>query len=466
MAKLSRLVSDTLVYGVTTVLGRVLSWFLTPLYTHTIERAEVGEVSYLYSVIAVMLVVVTMGFETSYFRFAKDGDRDGLLRSLSLCVLAAGVVLTGMCWATGGGVWGLTGGIVALDAYNAVFFAELRYRGKSKAYALLRFASVVVVVGLTAFFLLWLRHRSAWGVDFGGMSAVSYIMLANLVGSAVCTAYFVPKAFSLRGGLSGEEMRGVMRYSLPLVGMGLLGMLNQNLDKLLMPVIIGGEEGMSTLGVYAANFKIGVLMAIFTQSFRLAFEPFVFKQGKDKKELYGPALKYFVHFGLLVFAGVTLFQKLIWELGVIDSSYEEGSVIIPVILVAELFYGVYYSLSMWYKMIDRTEFGVLMSGVGLAVNCGLLFLLTPRYGIMGAAVSVLVGYLVMMLMSFMLERRYYPVKYPLVEIGLTALGVFLTVFEAEWLNRSADFEGWWVRSLVAMAIVVLILLLSARSGRQ
>ena len=255
-------------------------------------------------------------------------------------------------------------GIVLLDSYNAIFFAELRYLRKSLAYALLRLGQVLVNVLLTVFFLFWLRHR---GGVFGSVDDITYMMLANLAGSLFSTLYFLPRIAAVMTEGDADILRKALVYSLPLVGMGFFGQANTNIEKILI------KHPLAALGIYAACYKIGVLMSIFTQSFRMAFEPFFFKENKEKakNDVYGVALKWFVYFGLFIFAGVMLFMPLLRNF--LPQSYFEGTAIIPWILIGQLFFGVYYSISLWYKLTDRTYWGIIMSTIGLAVNTALNF---------------------------------------------------------------------------------------------
>lgn len=415
---------------------------MMPLYVRVVSQSVYGTFSYVYSWIAILLVVVTLGFETGYFRFATDENRDRLLGTLSRKVLLLGALVVAFAAIFPGAAcslldfdFGPQSGtyavimavIVLLDSYNAIFFAELRYLRRSLAYALLRLGQVLVNVVLTVFFLFYLRHQ---GGLFSEVDDITYMMLANLAGSLFSTLWFGRRIVAVMPLSDRKLLRDALVYSLPLVGMGFFGQANTNIEKILIKHLDPSPDPLASLGVYAACYKIGVLMSIFTQSFRMAFEPFFFKENKDraKTDIYGPALKWFVYFGLFIFAGVMLFMPLIRL--ILPESYYAGTAIIPWILIGQLFFGVYYSLSLWYKLTDRTYWGIIMSAIGLSVNTALNFMLIPRMGYMGAAWSTFAGYAVMMVFTYVLGQHYFPVEYPvrrLLWVGLAVVAVVMGV---------------------------------------
>lgn len=478
MGKLKTLASDTVVYGLSTILSRLIGWLMMPLYVRIVSQQVYGTFSYVYSMIAILLVVVSLGFETGYFRFANDDNRDRLLGTLSNAVLAIGALLFGVCCFVPDACCTLLGfdfgsenalyllimmGIVLLDAYNSIYFAELRYLRKSLRYALLRLGQVLVNVALTCFFLLWLRdEKDLCGGYFTEVSDVTYMMLANLAGSLFATVVFAKRIVSVFTSLDFPMLKTALIYSLPLVGMGFFGTANTNIEKILIKMLDPSEQPLVALGIYAACYKIGVLMSIFTQSFRMAFEPFFFKQNKEveKTEIYGKALKWFVYFGLIIFAGVMLFLPLLKF--ILTESYYEGMSIIPWILIGQLFFGVYYSLSLWYKVTDRTYWGIILSCIGLTVNVCLNFALIPRIGYMGAAISTFVGYAVMMTVSYLLGQKFYPIDYPVLRLTVVGAAVCAVVIPSHWLLTGAAAGFWPVVSVLAFGIVCAILFFSER----
>ena len=314
---------------------------------------------------------------------------------------------------------------------------------------------MVVNVALTVFFLFWLRHRGGF---WSSVDDITYMMLANLAGSLFSTLYFLPRVAAVLTKGDRRLLRQALVYSLPLVGMGFFGQVNTNIEKILIKHLDPSASPLASLGVYAACYKIGVLMSIFTQSFRMAFEPFFFKENKEraKTDVYADALKWFVYFGLLIFAGVMLFLPAIRRF--LPESYYDGLVVIPWILMGQLFFGVYYSMSLWYKLTDRTYWGVIMSVIGLAVNTSLNFALIPLLGYVGAALSTFAGYAVMMLVSYFVGQRYYPVAYPVRRLLLVGLFCLSLTVGCCALTRGAAAWVWLPVACAALAAVVAVVL--------
>ena len=322
MGKLKSLAGDTIVYGFSTILGRLLNWLLTPFYLRTIVQTDFGVVVNIYSIIAVLLVVGTLGFETGYFRYVSDNNRNKLFDSLSAGVLVCGLLLTfilhvfrdSLCnWfeisSIEGNILLVTGLIVLVDSLNSIPFAQLRFENKSLKYAVLRLVQVAVTVVFNVLFLIVLKDQSFGWFHFSSGYSVFNILLANLLGSFIITVYFSPRYLKKQYDFRLLLFKQVFLYSLPLVGMGLFGMLNQNIEKIILVKLVRDQEAYKSLAIYGANYKIGVLMAIFTQSFRMAFEPFFFKESKQNAntDVYSKALKFFTIFGMLIYAFVLLF---------------------------------------------------------------------------------------------------------------------------------------------------------------
>ena len=466
MGKLKSLAGDTIVYGFSTILGRLLNWLLTPFYLRTIAQTDFGVVVNVYSIISVLLVVGTLGFETGYFRFVSENNRNKLFDSLSAGVLCCGLILTlflhffrdSLCnWFEISNIEGnillVTGLIVLVDSLNAIPFAQLRFENKSLKYAVLRLVQVIVTVVFNVVFLVVLKDQSFGWFHFTSGFSVFNILLANLLGSFVITLYFSPRYFKKQYHLSLLLFKQVFLYSLPLVGMGLFGMLNQNIEKIILVKLVRDQDAYKSLAIYGANYKIGVLMAIFTQSFRMAFEPFFFKESKqnDNTELYAKALKFFTLFGMLIYAAVLLFLPLVNQL--LTPEYYEGNKIIPFILLGQLFFGIYYSFSIWYKVTDKTYYGIILSFAGLTVNTLLNIWLVPVMGYMGAAISTFVGYFCMMALSYFLGNHYYPIQYP----ALRILGYILLVTVLVFVNDkiTSFVPEWWFISSTLFFLLIL-----------
>ena len=470
MGKLKSLAGDTIVYGFSTILGRLLNWLLTPFYLRTIVQTDFGVVVNIYSIIAVLLVVGTLGFETGYFRYVSDNNRNKLFDSLSAGVLVCGLLLTfilhvlrdSLCnWFEISGIEGnillVTGLIVLVDSLNSIPFAQLRFENKSLKYAVLRLVQVAVTVVFNVLFLIVLKDQSFGWFHFSSGYSVFNILLANLLGSFIITIYFSPRYFKKQYDFSLLLFKQVFLYSLPLVGMGLFGMLNQNIEKIILVKLVRDQEAYKSLAIYGANYKIGVLMAIFTQSFRMAFEPFFFKESKQNAytDVYSKALKFFTIFGMLIYASVLLFLPLVNKL--LTPEYYEGNKIIPFILLGQLFFGIYYSFSIWYKVTDKTYYGIIMSFAGLTVNTILNIWLVPIIGYMGAAISTFVGYFLMMSLSYFLGNYYYPIHYPALRILGYIIFISTLVYLNDWVS-SIFPSFWFLFSCLSLMIILGVVL--------
>ncbi|TAJ11224.1 polysaccharide biosynthesis protein [Marinilabiliaceae bacterium JC017] len=471
LSKVRKLAGDTIIYGSSTILGRLLNWLLTPFYIRTLTQADFGVVVNIYSYIAIFLVLNTLGFETGYFRFADKGNSKKLKDSLTFGVFIVAVLFTliasffGQSFSNWMGI-GTNGYqilmmavlIVGLDSLNSIPFAEHRFNNKSLVYSFYRLMQVCITIVFNLFFLVLCPYLIKCGYNipswiFNEENRLFYVFFSNLIGSAVVFLCFLPNYFKGKLEIQKQLLLKVSKYSFPIVIVGLFGMVNQNLDKVLMPHLIKSSDPFKELAIYGANFKIGVLMALFTQSFRLAFEPFFFKEGKERasRELYAQVLKYFVIFGMLIFVGILLFMDVINI--ILTPEYYEGNRIIPLILLAQLFFGIYYSLSLWYKLTDKTYFGAIISAAGLGTNfiCNLIFV--PSMGYIGAAISVFLGFFIMVIMSYFTGQKYYKVPYPVGKILLYIISGIVVVYVASYLNP----VNMMVRYLLKACIFIVYL---------
>ncbi|MBP5259806.1 MAG: polysaccharide biosynthesis C-terminal domain-containing protein [Paludibacteraceae bacterium] len=436
MSEVKTLAKETAVYGLSSILGKFLNWCLVPLYTYTLATsADYGIVTNMYAWTAFCLVILTYGMETGLFRFVNDARENPdnvygtILTTVSVTSLlfAAGVSLASRQVASWLGYGGhpeyvvMMAVTVSIDAVAAIPFAHLRYRKKSLAFAALKLVFVVLNIAFNLFFLVLcpylLKTHPDWVAWFDPTYGVGYVFLANLLSTVLQTCCLLPLLGLRKFRYDGALLRRVLRYSLPLLLLGIVGIINQTVDKMLMPFLFGSlEEGQAQLGVYGACFKVAMVMMMFTQAFRYAYEPYVFAKNKDadSRQAYADTMKFFVITSWLIFLGMMAYLNVLKY--IIRQDYWEGLSIVPVILVSYIFQGIYFNLSMWYKLIDRTYFGALMSLVGCVIDVTLLLVLVPRMGYMGAAVAALCAYFSIMLLSYFLGQKYMPVPYPLMSM--------------------------------------------------
>lgn len=434
MAGIGSLAKDTAVYGISSIVGRFLNWCLVPLYTIMFPAEEYGVVTYVYSVVALALIILTYGMETGFFRFANhDKWKDpmtvystsliSLATTSTLFVIAVACFLgpvTHVMECDGHSSYVMMMAVcVAIDAFLAIPYSYLRYRKRPMRFATLRLINIGINIGLNLFFILlcpklqqWCPAAVSWFYrpDFG----IGYIFLSNLIASAVNLVMMVPELRGFTWRFDRRLLREMLVYSAPLLVLGVAGVMNQTIDKLLYPSLVSNPaEAMTGLGIYGANYKVAIVMVMFIQAFRFAYEPFIFSQAKEqgasKLKAYSDAMKYFVLFALMLFMGVMFYLDILKYF--IAPSYFSGLKVVPVIMMAELFFGIFYNLSLWYKLTDRTIWGMWFSLFGLAVTVTLNVILVPRIGYMGCAFAALCSYGLMMIASYIIGRRKYPIDY-------------------------------------------------------
>ncbi len=473
MSKLKSLAGETVVYGASTIVSRLLAWLLMPFYIRTLDPELFGGVANIYSYISVVLVLLTFGFETGYFRFITKENRNDLLKSLSFFIIIASVLFVLFVYIFSSPIERLLGNeylsgkifrygaiIVAIDAIISLPFADLRYRNKKMFYAGLRFFQVLLNIVFNVFFLVVCPYLLSLGYDgieliFDSNNRLKYVFISNILSSGLIGIYLIPVLFKRVGNFDFAHVKDVFKYSGPIMIVGLFGMLIQNVDKILMPKLIP-DNPMKALGIYSANFKIGVLMMLFIQSYRLAFEPFFFKEGKENasKELYATILKFFVIFGILIYVGVLMFLDIINNF--LLPEYFSGNVIIPYVLMGQLFFGIYYSLSLWYKLTDRTIYGAYISGFGALIVIVLNLVLVPSIGYIGAAISSLVCFVLMTILSYYYGQKFYLIKYPIKSIVFYLLSGIMLVIVVNKIQLSNDIFLLAVKAFIFVSYLATI----------
>mgnify|MGYP003003560488 FL=1 len=450
MSEVKSLAKDTAIYGMSSIIGRFLNWCLVPLYTIMFPPADYGIVTNLYAWVALLLILLTYGMETGFFRFANhERYSDPMevystsLTSLAvsstaffvlLCVFITPVSRMMECEGRPSFVL-LMGAAVALDAFTAIPFSYLRFRHRAMRFALLRIVNIALNIALNLFFILlcpWL-----WRVCPGTISwfydptfGVGYIFLANFITSLLNLVLLMPELRGFKWKFNTKLWREMLIYSYPLLILGVAGIMNQTIDKIMLPSLVADKStAMQQLGIYGANYKIAIVMVMFIQAFRFAYEPFIFAQskerGEDRLQSYRDAMKWFVIFSMIIFMGVMFYLDVLRYF--ISPKYFSGLKVVPIIMIAEFFFGVFFNLSLWYKLTDRTYWGAYFSLFGLAVTIPFNLLLVPVWGYMGCAVAALICYTLMMVASYAVGRVKYPIGYNVPRLLLyffLALGLY------------------------------------------
>lgn len=480
MAGVKSLMKDTAIYGVSSIVGRFLNWCLVPLYTIMFPVAEYGVVTYVYSVVALALIILTYGMETGFFRFANHDRWKNPMEVYSTALISLGVTSTLFVAAVLLFLGPVTRWMeceghpsyvvimavcVAIDAFTSIPFSYLRYKKKPVRFATLRLVNIGLNIGLNVFFILacpalmkTVPGTVSWFYDPG--FSIGYIFLANLIASVVTLFMLVPELTGFKWTFTGKLWREMLRYSAPLLVLGVAGIMNQTIDKILYPSLVSDPaEAMEGLGIYGANYKIAIVMVMFIQAFRFAYEPFIFAQSKERGETkyqaYRDAMKFFVIFALLIFMGVMFYIDILKYF--ISPRYFSGLKVVPIIMMGELFFGIFFNLSLWYKLTDKTIWGMWFSLLGLAITIGLNVLLVPRMGYMGCAWAAFACYGVMMVTSYFVGRAKHPIGYPTARIGayfalaavIYVLGLYIAVTPITAVNYA-------IRALLLLGYVAIV----------
>lgn len=439
MAELKSLAKDTAIYGMSSIVGRFLNYLLVPLYTAVLPAASggYGVVSNVYAYTALILVLLTFGMETGFFRFANKSDENpekvyantllfvGGLSAIfvALCMVFLRPVASFLEYPDHADYVGMMVLVVALDSFQCVPFAYLRYKKRPIKFAAIKMLNIVGNICLNLFFLLlcpWLYVHAPETVSwfYNPDYLVGYIFVSNLIMSVVQLFFFVPelKGFSYRA--DWRLIRRMVVYSFPILIFGLVGILNQTIDKMIYPFLFDDrQEGLVQLGIYSATSKVALVMAMFTQAFRYAYEPFVFGKNKDadNRKVYAAVMKYFFIFSLLAFLAVMGYMDVLKYM--VARDYWEGLSVVAIVMGAEIFKGIYFNLSFWYKLTDETQWGAYFSLIGCAVILVLNVWLVPAYGYVASAWASVAGYGVITLLSFVIGQKKYPVAYPLKDMA-------------------------------------------------
>ena len=449
MPSLKSLAKDTAVYGLSSIIGRFLNWLLVPLYTITFAEAESGTVSFIYAWVALTLALLIYGMETGFFRFANHERYPDprVVYSTAMTSIACSstlfmlMVAASLPWLSGvmrcpdhPEYVAMMAATVAIDAFTSIPFSWLRYKHRPMRFATLKLINIGLNIGFNLFFILLCPalYRSwpdAVSAFYSPTFGIGYIFLSNLIATVATLILLIPDFTGFRWRFDRQLWREMLAYSAPLLVLGLAGIMNQNLDKILLPALIADPaEGMRQLGIYSANYKIAIVMVMFTQAFRFAYEPFIFAQnradeaGGDKYRPFRVAMLYFVIFSMVIFLGVMYYLDIIRYF--IGREYFSGLKVVPVIMLAEFFFGVFFNLSLWYKLTDRTIWGTYFSLIGLVVTLLLNYLLVPAIGYMGCAWAAFTCYGVMMALSYIVGRAKHPIGY---RLGPLALYFFLAL---------------------------------------
>ncbi|UYZ62750.1 lipopolysaccharide biosynthesis protein [Hymenobacter weizhouensis] len=494
MSVAKKLASQAAVYGVSSILGRVLNYLLVPIYTARFAPAEYGIVTELYAYVAFFNILYTYGLETSFFRFANrpGADRAALYNRVLSLLLLSSAVISGLLMVLATPIvealrypglkryvyWLAL--IMGIDAVVSIPFARLRLENKARKFAGIRLLNVAVNVALTVFFVVFCADvyagkylpqlRPLVAAIYNPSLGVGYVFLMNLLANALYLPLLWRELRDFRFHLDWPELPALWQYGAPIMVMGLAGMVNEMLSRLMLKFWLPegfypGQSNLAALGVFGACYKLSIFMQLVIQAFRYAAEPFFFAQSNDKNSplTFALVLKWFTLCCALIFVGVSLNLDWLGPLFLRRPEYREGLEVVPILLLANLFLGVYYNLSVWFKLTDKTYYGTYISLGGAVLTVALNFLLIPLLGYLGSALATLVCYFTMAILCWRLGERHFPVPYPAARLGLWLL-LAVGVVALGWFVR---FEAAWLRyAWHAVLVLGFVVLVAAVEGKR
>ena len=464
MANLKSLAKDTAIYGLSSIVGRFLNYLLVPLYTHYMPKdsGDYGVSTNIYAYTALILVLLTFGMETTLFRFANDSKyKPDTVFSTAMSVVASlTAVFLLLIFGFIGPISGALGYtehpdyllmmavVVALDAIQAIPFSYLRFQKRAIRFASLKMLFIVLNIAMNVIYFVVL-----------GKTSVFYVFFINLLCTGLITFFFVPDMFRIQWKFDSQLLKVMFSYSWPILVLGIAGILNQVADKIIFPLVYPDEAQANVqLGIYGSCVKIAMIMAMITQAFRYAYEPIVFAKSKDadKTEYYATAMKYFIIFTLLAFLCVMGWMPVLKY--IIGADYREGLGVVPIVMMAEIFMGIYFNLSFWYKLIDKTIYGAWFSLAGCIVLFAVNILLIPTYGYWACAWGGFAGYGTAMILSYIIGQQKNPIPYPLKSIALYFIAAMVAYGLMEWGEIYLPSWGSFLFSnLMILGFIVMII---------
>ena len=466
--RLQSLAKDTAIYGLSSIVGRFLNYLLVPLYTHYMPKdsGDYGVSTNIYAYTALILAILTFGMETTLFRFANERPLSNFPREgedwpdtvFSTAFATVGTLTALFLAFIFGFITPIAGhlgygehheyllmmaAVVAMDALQALPFSYLRFQKRPIRFASLKLLFIFLNIGLNVLYFVVL-----------GKTSVFYVFFINLLCTGFIMLLFIPGIFRIHWHFDGQLLRRMFSYSWPILVLSIAGVLNQVADKIIFPLVYPNEaEANVQLGVYGSCVKIAMIMAMITQAFRYAYEPIVFAKAKDSdsREYYAEAMKYFLIFTLLAFLAVMGYMPILQY--IIGADYREGLGVVPIVMAAEIMMGVYFNLSFWYKLIDKTVYGAVFSIIGCVVLVGVNIIFIPRFGYWACAWGGVAGYGTAMVLSYVIGQRKNPIDYPMKDI---AIYVLLTAALFGLMQLTAALPTW-AQILLNTALIVIFL---------
>ncbi len=480
MSNIKKLAGQTIWYGMSSIFGRFLNYLLTPVLTLIYGSSQYGDISILFALAAFLNIIFTYGMETAYFRFNKDNPEQMVFNTGQTLLLSTTILFTALLWLPIPEIagwmkmedhpeylsWVLW--IVALDTISVLPFSRLRYEGRPIRFATIKILSILLNIGLVIFFLVLCKGEydkgagNIWSVLYDPKIDIGYVFLANLAASAFTVLMLSKEFFGFRPKIDWPLLRNMAIYSAPLLVVGFGGMINETIDRFMIVNHFAGtvEQAKSANGIYSANYKLAVLIVLFIQAFRMGAEPFFFRQASEPNapKTYARIMKFFVITCCICFLAVTLFLD-IWKhfMGIRNHpEYLQGLMIVPVLMLAKIFLGVYYNLSIWYKLTNKTMTGAYITIAGALITILMNYIFIPIAGFIACAWATFFCYGFMMVASYRLGQKHFRIPYAWKK--LTAyIVISVLLFLLHQLFRSYAPNLWWTHAFGVFELLTFML---------
>ncbi|PCH97837.1 MAG: polysaccharide biosynthesis protein [Bacteroidetes bacterium] len=486
MNTLKKLAGQTAIYGLSSVIGRILNYLLVPLYTRVFSTEQYGVVTEMYAYVAFLIIILTYGMETAFFRFSSQTEEKSKVYSTTLISIVATsflFIVFAALFSQSIADWLRYPNhseyvtwfaiIVGLDALSAIPLAKLREQNRATTFATVNLINIAVNIGLNLFFLVYCKNvyeagEPNWLVDtfYNPEIGVGYVFISNLVASITKCALLLPWMLNIKLHIDRALLRKMILYASPLLIAGLAGMINETIDRIMIKRLLidslGEKATMEQLGIYGACYKISIIITIFIQAFRYAAEPFFFAHHSqsDSKESYATIMNFFVATCSVIFLSIMLFIDVVIQF--IGPEFREGVTVVPILLMANLCLGIYFNLSIWYKLTGLTRFGAYIAIAGAAITIVLNYLWIPWIGYLGSAWATLICYAFIAIVSYFIGQKYYPIKYDIPKIIGYPAGAALLYYFSTFISSDMGMFNHVINGVILGAFISFIYMIDIR----
>lgn len=480
MGLISKLVGQTAIYGLSTIVGRFLNFMLVPLYTRCFSQSEYGVVTELYSYTVFLMIFLTYGMETGFFRFVQNKeDQPKVFSTIMTSLFSSSAIFVGLVFLLLGPISNVLGYsnqqdfimimaiIIGIDAFTSVPFAKLRHENKALKFAAIKLTNIAINIGLNLLLIIVFPQiakasSNEWFVAHFATPNVLWIFVSNLAASVVTLLLLLPDIFRSRNGFDYALLKQILSYSWPLLISGLAGSINEVYDRVSLRYFLTVPEGadasqyiLSQVGIYGANYKLAMIISIFNQAFRFAAEPFFFSRMKEKdsRQMYAKIMNYFTIFTLFLFLVIILYIDIFKYF--IGSNFHEGLNIIPVLLMANIFLGIVFNLSIWYKVTNQTKFGIGITGFGAVITLAINMIFVPIYGYVACAWATLACYVLMAVLSYNLCQKHYGIPYKLGALALYFVLAGLIFVADKYIVVDSLITSYAIKTILILVFVTI-----------